>query len=189
MISKHARSLLFIRHGETDYNRRQVRCGGDIDIPLTAQGEAQARQAAKDLQDASRNTLLKAGEAIDAFFVSPLQRTRQTADILHQSLGLSCPMILHEGLIERRLGAWNGLTLAETQPLLDAKTPPPGGEAEDVFQGRIRNCLMDILRQPYHLPLLVGSKGVARMIGLLADGDMPRGPAGNAKIMRFEITL
>ena len=46
-IVEAGRALLFMRHGETEFNRRKVRCGGDVDIPLTELGEAQARAAGK----------------------------------------------------------------------------------------------------------------------------------------------
>jgi bisphosphoglycerate-dependent phosphoglycerate mutase len=106
----------FIRHGETDYNRRGLRCGGDIGIPLTDTGADQAKAAAEQL--------LVDGLRPDAIFVSPLRRTRQTADILANILGFTDSLIPHEGLRERRLGAWNGQPIAETQAWFDAKLTP-----------------------------------------------------------------
>jgi len=176
------RPILFIRHGETDYNRRHVRCGGDVDIPLTEHGERQARQAAE--------TLRAYATRIDAIVTSPLRRTLRTAELVQKTLGpsCSCPLAIHEGLIERRLGAWNGLDIAATQPLLDAGEPPPGGEPEDTFRVRIRQALADILGHSYRLPLLVASKGVARVIGILS-GTGPTAPAGNAEVLPFDIPL
>ncbi len=172
------RVILFVRHGETEYNRRHVRCGGDVDILLTAHGESQVRQTAEALRES--------GEPIDAIIASPLQRTRRTAEIIRETLGTSCPLESHDGLIERRLGAWNGQDIATTQPMLDAGLPPPGGEPEDVFRARVHRTLREILARPHRLPLLVASKGVARVIGILT-GAAPTGPAGNAAILRFDI--
>ncbi len=172
------RPILFIRHGETDYNRRHVRCGGDVDIPLTEHGETQARRAAE--------TLRAHAAPIDAIITSPLRRTRRTADLIRETLGHPCPLVLHDGLIERRLGAWNGLDIAATQSLLDAGAPPPGGETEDAFRARVRQALADILGRPHRLPLLVASKGVARVIGIIA-GAAPTVPAGNAEVIPFDI--
>ena len=60
--------FIFIRHGETDWNRLQ-RFQGQIDIPLNAVGHAQAARLAARL----------AGEAPRRLFCSDLQRTRETA--------------------------------------------------------------------------------------------------------------
>lgn len=169
-------AFLFIRHGETDYNRRGLRCGGDVDIPLTGVGEAQARAAGDQMR--------AEGLMPDAIFVSPLQRTRQTAEILAAALGFTDPLIPHEGLRERRLGEWNGKPVAETQPWFDAKLTPPGGESEAAFRTRLERALVDILVRPHRLPLLVGSKGVARIFVSLTGGARTT-PVGNAEVVRF----
>lgn len=172
------RPVLFVRHGQTEYNLRHVRCGGDVDIALTCEGEAQAGAAGLWLKEQ--------GLAIDAIVASPLIRTRRTAEIIHAALGTDCPLLNHAGLIERRLGAWNGLDIAQTQPWFDQALPPPGGETEPAFRARISETVADILARPYRLPLLVASKGVARVLGLLA-GHGPQPPAGNAQILRFDM--
>lgn len=180
MSSLHAAgplAVLFVRHGETAYNRQHVRCGGDVDIPLTETGEAQARAAAAQLRGLP--------DSIDAIIASPLQRTRRTAEIIQQELGFG-PLVFHDGLIERRMGEWNGKSIADTQPLLDAGEPPPGGECEAAFRQRVRGTLLDILGRGGRLPLLVASKGVGRVLGILT-GSGPSGPAGNAEVIRFTI--
>ncbi len=169
-------AFLFIRHGGTDYNRQGLRCGGDVDIPLTAVGVAQARTAGE---------LLRAeGLKPDAIFVSPLQRTRQTAEILADALGFTEPLIPHDGLRERRLGEWNGKSVTETQTWFDAQQTPPGGESETAFRTRLERALVDILVRPHRLPLLVGSKGVARIFVSLTGGARTT-PVGNAEVVRF----
>lgn len=169
--------LLFVRHGETEYNRRHVRCGGDVDIPLTTEGERQAWAAGEQAH---------AGfPGIDAILASPLQRTLHTAAIIADRLG-GRPVIRHEGLRERRLGAWNGLPIEETQPLLDAGACPPGGESEAEFRQRVSSALADILSRGDALPLLVSSKGVGRILGLIA-GDRRWTPAANGEIRRLTV--
>ncbi len=173
------RRVLFVRHGETAYNRRQLRCGGDVDIPLTDHGEGQARAVGERLRSAP--------DPIDAIIASPLQRTLRTAELIRESLGgPPVPLFLHPGLIERRLGAWNGRDVAATQPLLDAGLPPPGGEAEEAFRARVRDCLADIVARGHRLPLLVASKGVGRVLGLLTGSDR-RQPIANSELVAFAV--
>lgn len=179
-MSPSTRPILFVRHGQTEYNQRHVRCGGDVDIALTAEGEAQAASAGQSLR--------AQGLAIDAVIASPLIRTRRTAEIIHAALDPALPLLSHAGLIERRLGEWNGLDIAATQDWFDQGLPPPGGEAEADFRDRIIETVADILERPYHLPLLVASKGVARVLGLIA-GQSGQPPAGNAQVLRFDIPV
>lgn len=61
--------LILIRHGETDWNR-ELRFQGQLDVPLNAIGQEQARRVAERL----------AQEAIHQLVSSDLQRARQTAD-------------------------------------------------------------------------------------------------------------
>ena len=41
-----ASGFRFLRHGETDFNRSGLRCGGDADVPLSVHGEEQIRALA-----------------------------------------------------------------------------------------------------------------------------------------------
>jgi len=69
--------LLLIRHGETDWNRRQC-FQGQIDVPLNAHGLAQAERLAARLR----------AEPIQALVASDLSRALQTAAPLAHALGL-----------------------------------------------------------------------------------------------------
>ena len=65
-------SLYFVRHGETEYNRRGIVQGGGIDSTLNETGREQARVLASRFQDTR----------FDAVYSSTLRRAKQTADIL-----------------------------------------------------------------------------------------------------------
>ncbi len=54
---------------------------------------------------------LAADEGIDAIIASPLQRTRDTAEIVSKALGLD--VVIEDGFRECAFGEWDGLTLAE----------------------------------------------------------------------------
>jgi len=65
--------IYLVRHGETDWNREN-RLQGQTDIPLNNTGISQAYQLRQKIN--ARN--LK----FDAVYVSPLQRTLKTAQII-----------------------------------------------------------------------------------------------------------
>jgi broad specificity phosphatase PhoE len=94
--------LLLVRHGETDWNRKQIP-QGHVDIPLNSTGQKQAHALALRLQDWE----------IDALYSSDLARAAQTATILSTALAL--PVQVSAAWREIDLGAWCGLTRAEVK--------------------------------------------------------------------------
>lgn len=88
--------LLLVRHGETDWNR-QGRFQGQIDIPLNANGLAQA--------EAARNFL--ADVPIQRAYTSTMARPRQTAEVILRSHP-SVPLTSSRGLMEIGHGLWEG---------------------------------------------------------------------------------
>jgi probable phosphoglycerate mutase len=71
--------LYFIRHGQSVANVRRVISNRDEPFPLTDLGREQAGRAAEAL----------AGEGVTQIFSSPLQRARETAEILSARLGVA----------------------------------------------------------------------------------------------------
>src|ERR1700756_1549502 len=85
-----------LRHGEPAiFGRLNGRLPG---VGLSEKGRAEAAMQAGRL----------AGEKIEAIYSSPLQRTRETAEILAERLGL--PVRYREDVIEIDYGEWTGLT-------------------------------------------------------------------------------
>lgn len=98
--------VFLVRHGETPWNA-EGRYQGQIDIPLSATGEQQARALWKRLEAVS----------IDRAVASPLRRARQTAQI---ALGERAGMLsLDAGLGEIAHGTWEGKLASE----IDAEDP------------------------------------------------------------------
>lgn len=93
-------TLLFWRHGQTDYNA-QFRLQGQVDIPLNDDGHAQARTAAAVLAQVKPVAIIS----------SDLARARDTAAYLSEHTGV--PVRTDERLRERNFGAWEGLTHPE----------------------------------------------------------------------------
>jgi len=88
-------NLLIVRHGETSWNR-EGRYQGRTDVPLSDEGEAQARALGKRL----------AGLPIAIALTSPLARTRRTAEAI---LGDRKVVLEPEApLIEISHGQWEG---------------------------------------------------------------------------------
>src|SRR5205814_1438675 len=90
------------RHGETAWNA-EGRVQGQLDIPLSDIGHAQARAVAAVLGK----------ESFSAIYCSDLVRVRQTAAPAAALLGKE--IILDARLRERHYGAFQGLTYAEAK--------------------------------------------------------------------------
>jgi len=117
--------ILFVRHGETDYNA-QGRLQGQRDIPLNARGRAQASGIGRALAKAMP-AAIAALEAAEAFIASPLIRTRQTMELARAALGLPPPRYaLEPALKELTFGEWEGLTWPQV-----AKRDPAGARARE----------------------------------------------------------
>ncbi len=90
----------FLRHGETDWNARNL-SQGNIDIALNPTGLAQARSAAEMLGNRDIRTIV----------TSPLSRARVTAEIVAEALRL--PVSVDEGLREVAFGVQEGQPMTE----------------------------------------------------------------------------
>jgi broad specificity phosphatase PhoE len=136
--------LLYIRHGETDWNA-ESRLQGQRDIPINATGRVQARRCGEIL----RELILREGGAFD-FVSSPLGRARETMEIARATLGLDPRAYrIDERLKEISFGAWEGFTLDElrrTSPEAVAAREhgkwaftPPAAESYATMSVRVRD--------------------------------------------------
>lgn len=171
--------LYFIRHGETDWNR-EGRLQGRTDTALNPRGRKQAAQAARHLGDlfgTAPDAALLAGLPL---YVSPMQRTRQTAEILLGTLGLdSAAYVPDARLMEIGFGHWEG----RTWPEIRARDPigardrdkdrwhfqPPGGESYAMVADRVGAWLASI----DHDACVIAHGGVARVMMALCGGFEP----------------
>jgi probable phosphoglycerate mutase len=98
--------IVFIRHGETDWNR-EARLQGQQDIPLNALGRRQAERNGRAIAGilASRDWRLVA---------SPLDRAVETMQIVLAAAGAAGKSFATDVILkEASYGNWEGLTLAE----------------------------------------------------------------------------
>lgn len=96
------RRILFVRHGETDWNS-QFRFQGSIDIPLNLVGEEQASRLSSRLRNWSP----------DRCFSSPQLRAFKTAEIATSSMDRPCFIEPLEELREISFGVWEGQPIGE----------------------------------------------------------------------------
>jgi broad specificity phosphatase PhoE len=138
--------IYYIRHGETSWNA-QGRLQGTQDIALNDLGRHQAVHAGGVLADLLRRD--GRDKAVLPFVASPLQRARETMELVRGALELPEETYgLDDRLREIGYGVWEGSTLAEMQaadPELYAKRltakwtmAPEGGETYAEVQQRMR---------------------------------------------------
>jgi broad specificity phosphatase PhoE len=167
---RHNGSVLFVRHGLTQWNTDQ-RWQGWADVELSPVGERQAVVAARNL----RSLLVECDRDRLRVVCSDLSRARKTAEVFAGSLGVSVAESIPD-LRERNVGDWSGLTVRE----IDRRWPGlrdswhegnveqlPGGEHESEFQKRIFRALSTEAERSRTLgmtTILVSHGGVLRSL-------------------------
>ena len=130
-------TIYFIRHGETDWNL-EGRLQGQQDIPLNDVGRVQAEEAGRRLQ-----ALVPHVEDLD-YVASPMTRTRETMEILRETLGLHPDAYrLDERLVELTFGVWEGMTWKEVrkaEPQLAALRERTSGTTSRPAAARATPC-------------------------------------------------
>jgi probable phosphoglycerate mutase len=153
--------VVVVRHGETEWNRLGRR-QGQLDSPLTSEGERHARAVAS----------LVASTAVDSIFSSRLGRAHRSALIIAAEVGR--PVRALEALAEVHHGAFAGLTNQQIEArhpgeLLRRETKkytwrfPDGESYADAY---IRACtaLDHVVRAGAVAPLLVTHEMIGRML-------------------------
>ncbi|NLG72474.1 MAG: histidine phosphatase family protein [Chloroflexi bacterium] len=136
--------LILIRHGETDWNV-EGRYQGQADPPLNARGRVQALRLADGL----------ASSGIETLYTSPLQRARQTAEIVAQRLNV--PVHIEPRLVEIHQGDWQTRLRSEIEQLYPEQfrrwvtdpwsVSPPNGERLVQVLERVVAAVTDIVRR------------------------------------------
>ena len=159
------KELFFARHGQTEWNAIR-RMQGHLDSDLSELGHQQAHTNGKFL----------ASLDIDYLVASPLDRTRQTADIINQYLNLE--IIYDDRIMEWDCGDWSG----EMWNQLADKWPEEFSAWQaDQYYYRGPNCenypdmidrtnpFLDELKQLPHQHIVIVSHG---MIGRVMVGSL-----------------
>ena len=151
MTALQARVFVFLRHGETDWNTQGL-TQGRTDIPLNANGRAQAEAAA--------GRLLSTG--VIRIVCSTLGRARATADTVSHALNL--PVTEDPELREAMFGDQEGKPMGRWYDQWVTNTyTPPGGETFVNLQARIIPAINRAITPP-GLTLVVGHGAMFRAV-------------------------
>jgi probable phosphoglycerate mutase len=181
--------LVLVRHGRTRWNA-EGRFQGWADVPLDAEGRAQAERVAAEVVGD-----LGGRPAVDVTVVSSdLRRAAETAATIARQLG--APAGTYRDLREVDVGSWEGLTLDEVMDRFpeeylrwaaDRDIRRGGGETLAEAGTRVAACI-DELAAVIPGPLVVVGHGLSLQSGLgilAARGrlELPHGPPhlGNAE--------
>ncbi len=157
-----------MRHGEAETNVAGVACNDDsIPSALTEFGRAQSLRT---------GSLLK-GEGVTRIVRSPLQRSKETAEAVAQSLGLpSSAITTDDRLLEIHFGAFNGKPIAEYNETFSSteekmRSHPEGGESWPDVRRRTGELLYE-LEQTYknETVLMITHGAPMRMLIAAAEG-------------------
>ena len=185
--------LYYIRHGETDWNL-EGRLQGWHDPDLNAVGRRQAAVCA----DILRGLIEQQGHspADYGYVASPLQRARQTVEILRAALGLEPgDYRVDPRLREIGFGEWEGLTFRDVRlraPRALAERErnkwsfvPPGGESYAQVASRMRDWY-DALDGN---TVVIAHGGTARaligVLGIRPPAEAPSVDIGQGVVYRF----
>jgi len=128
--------LWLLRHGATEWalNGRHT---GSTDLPLLAEGEAEARALAP----------LLSRQQFAAVYTSPLQRARQTCELA----GLGGQAVIETDLREWDYGRYEGITTSEIRQTVPGWTvfthPCPDGERMEQVQQRCEGLITRLVKQ------------------------------------------
>ena len=164
--------LCLIRHGQSLWNLEN-RFTGWVDVPLAAEGEAEAHRAAERIKHI----------AFQVAYTSVLTRAQRTLAVIQETLGWNLPVIRDQGLNERHYGALQGLNKDDTRARYGADqvqlwrrsydVPPPNGEALKNTAERtlpfFERCILGDIRQGKSV-LVVAHGNSNRSIVMKLDG-------------------
>jgi broad specificity phosphatase PhoE len=178
--------IYYVRHGQTNYNKKTL-WAGVTNTRLTTEGIEQAKKTAKELK----------GVKFDAAYVSPLKRARDTFGFINKYHGLTPTIDIR--VRERDFGDLEGKTAVEENSLVKRvdlynfnKNSSFGYKVEKILDvdKRVRNFIESVAKKHKNETILVVAHGaIARHFnvyfnGMPKDGIIAKGPK-NAEILIF----
>ena len=163
--------LILVRHGQSIWNLEN-RFTGWVDVPLTEQGQKEARACGQKLK----------GVDIQVAYTSALTRAQNTLALILEEMGTTVPVIRDQALNERHYGDLQGLNKEETAERFGADQvkiwrrsydiPPPNGEALKNTAERtipfFERCILGDIKQGKNV-LVVAHGNSNRSIVMMLD--------------------
>lgn len=180
MTANNLYAFNILRHGESTGNA-EGRLQGQSEYPLSEMGIKQARRLA--------DYWLIHNQTFDQIIASPLERARQTAEIIADALEV--PIEIDQIWKERYFGEWEGLTSGEVHQIytdfdFSDPTQRPGRDGESLLElyARASQALQSLLNRPPGEYLIV-SHGAIIQMALYAILGLS--PLLNFQRLRFQI--
>ncbi|MDY0028891.1 MAG: histidine phosphatase family protein [Pseudobdellovibrionaceae bacterium] len=169
------RPFYLLRHGESEYNARNIAAGGGVDTPLTDIGRAQARGLA--------DVIGQLGIKPSRIYHSHQSRARETAEIVNRVFGLD--ILQSPNLQEHMFGTWEGIKWDDLQSRFAEGQEPENGETRAEFFERAGRGIRHVLEtSPEDYPLIAAHGGVFRALGGLYGVEIRH--IGNCELRLFE---
>lgn len=145
-VTKPLTTIILVRHGRTHLTESKRISGlGGEDPGLSELGKSDAHSVAKALKQIGVSGPWAHLRPVSAIVCSPIQRTRDTANIIANELGLS--VSVEPDIAEISFGEWDGHTNDEVKSRWPEEFskwqgswtfPPPGGESLEDFDLRVQ---------------------------------------------------
>ena len=165
-------TYFILRHGQTPYQLQEEKIlypwPESSPILLTQKGKEQVKRAVEKLKKEKIDTFGKLSvnpeqsRRIDLIYASDIPRTRQTAEMVAQELGVE--IIFDSRLWERNFGIYRGRPKAELQkafPIRKEKfsRAPSGGKSWNDVKQRVLGLIKDIDKKYQGKNILIVSHG------------------------------
>jgi broad specificity phosphatase PhoE len=171
---RNSTTLYFIRHGQTQYNKKHIRQGIHIDDYLDTEGIMEVEQIVP---------VIKAVD-LDILFTSYLKRSEETAAIINTHLDNPVSIMHDYRLRERDFGSLAGKTVEEWNTILPNHRElenmqtydytPFGGENVTDVRKRVFGAILDITNNNSNKNIgIITHGGVIRLL-LFHFPDIPR---------------
>jgi len=165
---KSGNKYLFVRHGQADSNAgHYISSSPNDENHVTEEGKAQVKATAEQLKD----------RGVTKIVVSPLMRTRETADIIAETIGYDTAAIeVVDGIKEWQLGEFDGKPVSDMRSFYSEYASrftkaPKGGETLVDMKRRIAEALYG-LEEKYEneTVLIVGHEYTCWFLDCAAQG-------------------
>jgi len=154
-VTKKLTTVILVRHGRTALTESHKLSGrGGEDPQLSELGRDDASKVALELAKVGKSGIFAKLLPPTAIISSPIARTRETAQVIANQLGL--PVQTEDDIDEIAFGEWDGHTNQEVATAWpeqynawrgDVKIAPPGGESLEEFDLRVQRGRQRILSE------------------------------------------